>query len=993
MKSCLSSLLRTALPLLAFLSVSSVAGISRAATVSGGARGVAYAHSPTSFTDPNAVGAPVPGVQVTMNYCKGWTLVRTVQALVWSCNSFGSKSATTDANGAYVISVTDAVNPPANSGKTVASFSASAAAGDEYMPPSPIASFGGGVVGGKDYKRVALLRSPNSAMWLRRYGTGDYPFFFVEGFDPQNSTKTGDEAVVGNDSSALPSKSILRIMRRNPLGGAPVPPPAGANNNMLDFLVANNYSVYIIASGNNWRNPQAGVLADHSDGMAYQAMALIKQARERFHPTLPIVLGGYSLGGSLARTGLLHWCKGDFAGIAGSQLAAGCSEVGLWWAADAPLDTATVPESIIRLMKDGALNAGTTRPYKESMNSGAARELLETWTTDGCTTSCADEDGCVSAIPSQFENGCTVDNSVRANFQAWNGMPAGRTNTGTNAQLAASMPTRWGTPLPAVTFSLGREPRFGSLPERTLPSPQKLNGQTHYMQVHTHGTGSLFGFQVGSIDAYVNLYAKDREMVVGSRLNSLGQIQTVSNSSDSTGWGLWTTQSNTSNPVFDFYPTFIPSRSALLWSAAEPGAPTFWKDWRTNSTDADHFKEFPALETGLVLAWASEYSKGQRSLPVKTSVKTPNDAVSRAPSKEIVNGRDDDGDEQVDEMQVWDGPGLTAAWTSFDNRYLTFVNQNRYWKYDNLEDWFMPQTGYFGEGRFVPDVPWGNASVWFDAPLVNGQKPWDGLGITAAYTAPATGDALGPAQFIVLFSRDKYWVYRAGADGAQSWIASGWVGDGRWLPNILPYFEASWTPPSVNGWKPWHLSGVTGIHYDEWARTDTLVLMSEDRMWYYHFADSSWEAIPWLRGGIATATWTTYDRSVQCIAGNGACTWLDCGSPLYSDGGFTHVSCFSMGGGFTPRNAFDISAWGSQIATLRPSIMSASFSPASGSSCAAGLSATIASTCNGRQICNVPLAATCGGTVSYFCSAYNSGPPVQVVAGIGKTLALTCPQT
>lgn len=45
-----------------------------------------------------------------------------------------------------------------------------------------IPTFGGAQIN-HDFLRVPLMHSPAKTMWLRRFGTGDYSFFFVEGFD------------------------------------------------------------------------------------------------------------------------------------------------------------------------------------------------------------------------------------------------------------------------------------------------------------------------------------------------------------------------------------------------------------------------------------------------------------------------------------------------------------------------------------------------------------------------------------------------------------------------------------------------------------------------------------------------------------------------------------------------------------------------------------------------------------------------------------------
>jgi hypothetical protein len=966
--------------LLTLLCVSAWSSAALAAT--GGVRGSVYSHSQTTFTDLNVNGPPVAGATVSLQYCKAWHIPSLQVGLV--CQTWATRSATTDADGNYSIWVTDAVNPPQGTNRTVASVGLQSAT-DETSVGSSYTSFNGGWIT-KSFQRAPLMRSPNGAVWLRKYGTGAYPFFFVEGFDPENATKTGDEGMPGGNSTMAPSPSILRMMRNSPVGDAAFYVPngvlAGANYNMLDYLLANDYSVYVIASGLNWHKSQSGSLADHSDGMAYQAMALIKQARQRFAPTAPIIIGGYSLGGSIVRTGLLHWCKGDFASIAGSSLTNGCPEVALWWTADAPLDSATVPESLIRLMKDPGLSAATTAPYKLSMNSAAARELLETWTNDGCLTTCVDDNGCQSANTG-FYGGCAVDNRNRINFQTWNGMPTGRVSTGTHAQLENSLPKRNGTLIPAVSFSMGRAPNFGFLPNMTSAGAVQLNGQTRFARIHVHGTGSLFGIDVGSDDWYVDLFAKSEELRTGSRMNSLQTLRTEG-AVPGSGWGIWSERADISNPTFDFHPTFISSRSSLLWSGVEANSPSYWKDWRANTIDAGHLTPFPNNETGMVLAWVSEYMKGTKTAPVATLVKKPN-LQSRPASKEIrFNSLDDDGDDQINELRINEGAGMTASWADATNRYLTFVSENRYWKYDNQLDEFLPaESGYFGEAKFVPNVPGGSASTWNAAPLVNGQKPWDGLGITAAYTAPATSDASGPAQFIVLFSRDKYWVYRAGANGAQSWIASGWVGDGRWLPNILPYFEPSYTP-SMNGFQPWQLAGVTGMHYDEWGRADSIVLYSEDRTWSYRFSDATWTPL-WLSGGVITAAWTTYDRSVQCFVANNACVWGNCGSVFYSSGGFTGASCYTMNGGWTPRNTFDISGW-TQTPQLRANIVQTSLV---GTGCPLSVGTNLAPTCNGKQVCNYPLPPGCGGTVSYTCAQFDASWFSTSVSA-GGTAVLSC---
>jgi hypothetical protein len=637
-------------------------------------------------------------------------------------------------------------------------------------------------------------------------------------------------------------------------------------------------------------------------------------------------------------------------------------------------------------MKDtGLASKPVARTYVDSMNSAAARELLENWTTDGCATGCLDENGCQSAQPG-YTGGCTVNNSARVAFQSWNGMPNGRLATNLHSQVQNGMPKRGSSLLPAVAFSLGRDPK-GLLSDRSRP---RVNDQNRFMNIHLHTNVTLFGFGVDTVDADVQMFATQEEMRSGSRLDMLDGIQTVDSGIPGSAWGVLSTDTSISNPTFDFYPTFIPARSSLLWSALETSSPPFWSDFRTNSVDANHVSPFPSNDTGMVLAWASEFSKGYHYMPVATAVKTPN-LQSRPAAVEFVDGRDDDGDEEVDEMQVWDGLGITATWTDASNRWLTFVSQNRYWKYDSYEDMFVPQTGYFGQGKFVPDVPAGNASIWFNAPLVDGIKPWDGsYGITAAYTAPSTGDWNGPAQFIVLFNQNRYWVYRGGADGVQSWMAAGHVGDGIWLPRILPYFEPSYTP-TYYGIYPWDYYGITGIHYNEWGTTDQINITSEGRQWTYNFDDATWSQ-PWERSGIITSAWTSYDRSVQCVSANNGCTWLDCKSAQYWQGDYTHVSCFGMNGGWNPINTFDIHAWGSQIAVVRNGITNIiDFTPAAGASCPNVTASTILAACKDKQICNYPLPQGCSGTARYSCASYSTSDWGQATATSGGTLGMPCP--
>lgn len=443
---------------------------------------------------------------------------------------------------------------------------------------------------------ATIQRTPHETgnkYWARRVGNGRYPIFVIEGFDPADSMKTDDQ---------------IRYLRNSPLSGG---------NNVHEYLLAHDYTLWLISAGDRGgdsiagRNTPPGPNEDpaivDARGLAYDAMRLIKRIRTKYHPAEKIVIGGYSMGGLVALAGLRKWCGGAWSGL-DPQLAANCTEVALWFAADSPLDGANVPVALQRYLKDSAiaseLDADAAAAANAMLGSWAARELMIQQVGGGCHVNCDDMFGC-SSTEGDFDDGCpliqpTAANGVRKKFKDWVG-PV------TDLVMTAS-----GVRVPGIALSVGRGK---TAPGNTCASPGGNPGTVfEFVKVAIN----IWGDHHLYTDSAGGQYDCDH----GSLLSSLQSIASTE------GHGRVE-----SVQVFR-YPTFVPSWSALLWDSSL----TRWKNYWYENVDnlhvplAENGALLPLGSAGFLVAWIWEYTHGAHSVPVcNNAVRSPigrSDAVT-----------------------------------------------------------------------------------------------------------------------------------------------------------------------------------------------------------------------------------------------------------------------------------------------------------------------------------------------------------------------------
>ena len=122
----------------------------------------------------------------------------------------------------------------------------------------------------------------------------------------------------------------------------------------------------------------------------------------------------------------------------------------------------------------------------------------------------------------------------------------------------------------------------------------------------------------------------------------------------------------------------------------------------------------------------------------------------------------------------WDGPGVTGAWNH--GNIVRLGSKDRYWKYD-LAAGAYTDAGYL-------------STIWSNAPIVDGQRLYEGPGVTGAYIR---------GNVITLFSVNRFWNFDY---VTNSWIRSGYVSN-VWTD--MPGIDARWSHPiggdAVDRWR------------------------------------------------------------------------------------------------------------------------------------------------------------------------------------------------
>jgi hypothetical protein len=414
--------------------------------------------------------------------------------------------------------------------------------GNETIPAYTSWNGYGGGIGGLDITKVPHQFSNDGKVWARRIGTGAQGVYLIEGFDGANVTGT---------------PFYYSLYSRSAVNGSNLISQLGSGRTVWMIMYSDGGGSIMGLDGSG------------ADGMAFSAMQLIQSLHDTHHSGQPAVVGGYSMGGLVAYTGLQHWCDGRWAGYG---LRAGCNEVKLMIAADSPLDGATAVVSLQRYVKDNRIagRVPNRAMLLANVNTWAAREMLKVWVTDGCSTDCNDFGGC-SSYDQKFSWQCWPDNSRRDAFTSWSAGEVRRNDYSL---------------VPAIALSMGNGPNGARTctyqgwpyPANTVPA-QFLKVDINNARDHHLYPNSAGG--VGECDS-------------GSRLNLLEKVTGNHGTIEKDGisaFPLWAWIGNYFKLTVLYHPTYIASQSSLLWSRNWQWRATWW-----NSTNGPHVPD--GLPTG-----------------------------------------------------------------------------------------------------------------------------------------------------------------------------------------------------------------------------------------------------------------------------------------------------------------------------------------------------------------------------------------------------------
>ena len=544
---------------------------------------------------------------------------------------------------------------------------------DSYSPVTPTTSFATASIARAPHA-ISTENAGASGFWARRFGKGKYPVFFIEGFDPNDGVKTWMAAC---PSGATDCAGIREMLMGSKIG-------AGATESFYQqFANHPTYSLWVITGGVNstkslYTNWRWGYDAsqDGIDGQVYQAMKLITSIKNDTRwghrgTSVPMVVGGFSAGGLIAKTGLRQLCSGRWASLPNNpwdQLdPAICNQVSLWYAADSPLRGANVPVSLQRYMCDktaiGTNSDAGANCWK--MGNRATSEMLVNWISPGkflepnetgatswggCNTECFDADGCSS--PNTLW--CAVDQTNRNSFVDW---------AGGSSYPSATYP---GTAnlIPSVVMSVGGNPAVDYYTARC--SNGSYPGSGVYLNNRFDCTRNcLLGFNdPGDHWLIPDSSGGSKECGYGAVLDSLSSVNGMHGSfvhdySDE-GMGIFGTADISWAITVNYYPTFIRSVSSLEACSSyfcNAGVPaSTHKDYWYNASSGfnNHFAPLAMGASQFLTGWISEYLIGK-----KTSV------VANHPHKKLglksgayrpavaerggIRGVDDDGDDFIDD--------------------------------------------------------------------------------------------------------------------------------------------------------------------------------------------------------------------------------------------------------------------------------------------------------------------------------------------------------
>jgi hypothetical protein len=629
-----------------------------------------YGNIKTYADMPGGVGRPIQGILIQcMMITDFWPL------------NFEVDAATTDQNGDYdcYLSYTAGANPP-----------------------SPYVLFGGGAGISSEGESIRIVHdpytsiehnvvnapefySPSGQWFARRFGAMTaYPIVHIEGYDPEDLLKSSGDVAGAHPNSAYNYRAMLYASEL--VGTFTDKDGNDKPMNAYIHILYNNYTLWLLLNGSHSGDSYRGTKTLGTDGLAYQAMTVVKKIAEH-HKTQfgnqfrGLVVGGFSGGGLIARTGLLYWCNGDWAnasseGNGAIDLPSGCPDVAGWYSGDGPLEGAMMPGAAQKAAYDTYLEIDRLSELRDIYyETDYAAEVLRytlPW-YDGtviCRTGCHDgkcssTSACTSYLsyygfgnePECLGTNCVTTSEKYDQFIAW---------AQGNGQHRPLRNGSAGDPLPGIAWAHG-----------AYPGGERFYQHTEWARATTE---SGLGTRVAHF--HTNVGGGENEHEHGSFFQQFLELVDLSPS-----WESACTKFafiNVGCRVYfeipaDRIPTYMPTTSAL-------GTYTigydYWYDYNYQNENCAHIPGPPShpdsdgnlvsiqvvdpdpnyeltgdipggfsrTDMRMLFAFVHEQMKGQKSeTPICEGVRMVGRKGScRAVETEVCNCIDDDGDECVD---------------------------------------------------------------------------------------------------------------------------------------------------------------------------------------------------------------------------------------------------------------------------------------------------------------------------------------------------------
>jgi hypothetical protein len=523
--------------------------------------------------------------------------------------------------------------------------------------------------------------SPSRQIYARRVTQKmtPYPIVHFEGFDPPDAIKSGPDI-----EDAIPGLNYMDMMEATEL-------PGGLN--VLSHMMINGYTFWIVMNGTSSGDSYRGTSGNHyTDGQIYQGMTVVKQIADLHRVQYGnqfrgLIIGGFSGGGLLSRTGLLYWCNGywwnasnyGLPGVDNIDLPEGCYDVLGWYAGDSPLEGCMMPSSLQKFAYSdefGSSDPGLSRMRKVMFENQYSAEILKfvvPWYDNPnlkCYLGCNLDDGENSCSSTSWgDDGCPFDTSRFDTFIHW-------------AYGGYDYPNQYkplrngetGTPVPGVAWS------HGTYVEGHSKGGYKFTTNGHWLDIHI----DLSDFKDKHVYLHSNIAGASDENVNGSYFSQFVQLRDLEGKSTTddfdipTQWGIWGTalsigffglEIGMSNGIIaalfnlfgvkityklkrlinqTYLPTYMPTTSTL---GANTIGLSFWNDYHWQDQNCAHIPSPPALpdlneqmvpipvvdpdenggfgqtEIQMMLGFAHEQMKGQGSASPICDEGYPNNGV------------------------------------------------------------------------------------------------------------------------------------------------------------------------------------------------------------------------------------------------------------------------------------------------------------------------------------------------------------------------------